>query len=91
MRYTAAQARQRFFEILDEAEAGTPVVVERRGVRFEVRAEVPRSRRTGSSSIEILDQAVDDGNWSWALDDAGLQFSGDRSPVEVLPSKRPRR
>ena len=30
-----AEARARFGEMLDEAEKGTPVVIERRGVRFQ--------------------------------------------------------
>src|SRR5688500_12092129 len=34
-----AEARARFGEILDEAENGTPVVIERRGVRFRLVAE----------------------------------------------------
>ena len=31
-----AEARARFGEILDQAEAGSPVLIERRGVRFRV-------------------------------------------------------
>jgi prevent-host-death family protein len=38
-----AEARARFGEILDEAEKGAPVVIERRGVRFRLVAERQRA------------------------------------------------
>ncbi len=40
-RYTAAKARQQFSLLLDAAERGEPVIVERRGVRFRIRARTP--------------------------------------------------
>jgi prevent-host-death family protein len=37
-RYSVAQARQQFAELLDSAERGDAVVIDRRGVRFVVEA-----------------------------------------------------
>jgi antitoxin (DNA-binding transcriptional repressor) of toxin-antitoxin stability system len=75
-RYTMAQARQHFSEVLDAAEAGTAVVIERRGTRFVVQAERPRPRRTRRrrSVIEYLDPAVAAGQWTWALAPEGARF-----------------
>ena len=76
-RYTAAQARQHFSTVLDAAEAGEPVVIERRGVRFAVRAEqaekTPARRRR--PVIEWMDPAVACGNWTWVWTSKGLRFS----------------
>ena len=59
-RYTAAQARQRFAEVLDAAERGQPVLVERRGVSFVVQAQRVRRLRgqRRKSLILYLDPAV---------------------------------
>jgi antitoxin (DNA-binding transcriptional repressor) of toxin-antitoxin stability system len=77
-RYTASQARQRFADVLDAAEAGEPVVIVRRRVRFAVRAEPParvrRPRRRGSL-FEILDPVVERGQWTWTVGPAGLRFA----------------
>jgi antitoxin (DNA-binding transcriptional repressor) of toxin-antitoxin stability system len=75
-RYTAAQARQRFAELLDAAERGDAVVVERRGIRFRLRAERGRPRRAGRRTplIEHVDPAVARGDWTWRGDADGLRF-----------------
>jgi antitoxin (DNA-binding transcriptional repressor) of toxin-antitoxin stability system len=75
-RFTAAQARQRFAELLDAAERGQPVLVERRGVRFIVRAEGTASSRIRrrKSLIASLDPAVAAGEWTWASAAQGLRF-----------------
>jgi antitoxin (DNA-binding transcriptional repressor) of toxin-antitoxin stability system len=75
-RFTAAQARQRFSELLDAAERGRPVLVERRGVRFVVKAQVPSSTKTRrrKSLIASLDPAVLAGEWTWASVAGGLRF-----------------
>jgi len=81
-RYTAGQARQRFSELLDAAERGQPIVVERRGVRFVVQAQRARSGRARRrrSLIEYLDPAVAAGEWTWKWSAGGLRFAGRRSP-----------
>lgn len=78
-RYTAAQARARLSDALNDAEAGTPVVIERRGVRFSLVRESsapegsPPPKR--SSLVEILDPAVERGQWTWAPARGRLRFT----------------
>jgi len=80
-RYSAAQARQQFSAVLDSAEKGEPVVVERRGVRFCIRTEpAKRSSRRLGPVIELLDPAVASGIWSWKWQSKGLRFSARKRP-----------
>jgi antitoxin (DNA-binding transcriptional repressor) of toxin-antitoxin stability system len=74
-RYTAAQARQNFAELLDAAEKGESVVIERRGTRFGLLAErrAPKARRP-EPLVEILDPSVEAGQWTWDLGPRGLRF-----------------
>jgi antitoxin (DNA-binding transcriptional repressor) of toxin-antitoxin stability system len=71
-----AQARQRFAELLDAAERGDPVVIERRGVRFVVEAQRPHRRRAArrKSIIQRIDPAVAAGEWTWSWNVGGLRF-----------------
>jgi len=74
-RFAVADARERFAELLDDAERGASVVIERRGVQYElsvVRKKV--SSRTRSPRIEVIDAAVAAGNWTWSWSDKGLGF-----------------
>ena len=76
-RFTAAKARQQFSLLLDTAERGESVIIERRGVHFRIRAEQPPalgapSRRT--PLIEFVDPAVAAGCWSWDWEPEGLRF-----------------
>jgi hypothetical protein len=74
-RYTAAQARARFSNALDEAEAGTSVLIERRGVRFRlVKEATAATRRAAAPLVEILDPAVEAGQWTWAPMKGSLRF-----------------
>jgi hypothetical protein len=80
-RYSAAQARQHLARVLDAAEAGDAVVIERGGVRFRVRAETkatPQRRRT--SLVAWMDPAVESGNWTWVWTKKGVRFSTRRPP-----------
>lgn len=71
-----AEARARFGEVLDEAEKGADVVIERRGVRFRVTAEQPRTTRRPSPVLfESLDPGVLEGQWTWQTGPAGLAFA----------------
>jgi antitoxin (DNA-binding transcriptional repressor) of toxin-antitoxin stability system len=82
-RYSTAQARQHLAELLNAAEAGEPVVIERRGTRFVLRADSPKARHRSPARrvrIEVVDPAVRDGRWTWAWDRRGLRFSARRSP-----------
>ena len=79
-RYTTAEARKRFAKLLDAAERGHPVVIERRGVRFSVQAQPHHATRSSrrKSIIEHLDPAVAAGQWTWAWNADGLQFKARR-------------
>jgi prevent-host-death family protein len=60
-KYTVARARQRFAEVLDSAESGEDVVIERRGTSFTVRPIVAARHRKRASRIEIVDPPVEAG------------------------------
>ncbi len=74
-RYSVAQARASFSNLLDAAEAGDAVVIERRGVRFRLEAERRAGRRAPRSSvIEDVDPVVMEGEWTWKSGKDGLEF-----------------
>jgi len=52
--------RERLSVALDEAERGDPVIIERRGVRYQLMLapEAKKRRGKGMSRIEILDPSV---------------------------------
>jgi antitoxin (DNA-binding transcriptional repressor) of toxin-antitoxin stability system len=77
-RYSMAQARQQFAELLDAAERGHPVVIERRGVRFVMEARRrPRPRPVRRRSIiQRMDPAVASGEWTWSWNARSLRFKG---------------
>jgi hypothetical protein len=73
--YRVAEARARFGEILDEAEGGAIVLIERHGVRFTLRAEPsPPRRRPLRSAVAWADPDVMSGQWTWDLSARGLRF-----------------
>jgi antitoxin (DNA-binding transcriptional repressor) of toxin-antitoxin stability system len=78
-RVTASEARQEFFRLLDAVEQGESVVVERKGVRFQV-SMVPREPAERSASpVVVKDPEVLTGNWTWTGDKTGqLQFRARR-------------
>jgi antitoxin (DNA-binding transcriptional repressor) of toxin-antitoxin stability system len=77
--YKVAEARARFRDLLDEAEGGSPVYIERQGVRFVLEAEAPSPKRTKRRSlIEFVDPAVLSGEWTWELGRKGLKFKARR-------------
>lgn len=79
-RYSVAEARARFSDLLDAAEQGHPAVIERRGVRFVLQPEPDGHRRgTLRNVIDYADPAVLKGQWTWALGAAGLEFKRPRS------------
>jgi len=63
--------------LLDAAERGESVIIERRGVRFRVQPErqaaTKKTRR--KPIIEIIDPAVAKGVWQWQWRADGLRFS----------------
>jgi antitoxin (DNA-binding transcriptional repressor) of toxin-antitoxin stability system len=73
--YNVSTARARLGDVLDAAEAGEPVYIERRGVRLAVTLEPAVARRPGKRPrIEIVDAGVESGNWSWDWKGSGLRF-----------------
>ena len=74
-----AEARARFGELLDSAEQGNPVVVERRGVRFRIVADSPAAEQEDAQAdgglFEFVDPAVLTGKWTWESGPKGLKFS----------------
>ena len=78
-RYTSSQVRERLADVLDAAERGEEVVIERRGVRYVIRAErAKRVQRTRKPLIESIDPGVASGEWTWAWKADGLTFSSKR-------------
>jgi prevent-host-death family protein len=79
-RYSVAEARARFSDLLDAAEQGKPPVIERRGVRFVIRPEENQQRAARQKMIEYVDPDVAKGQWTWKWSTEGLEFKGGRSP-----------
>lgn len=78
-RTTAAQARQNLSRLLDAAERGEEVVVERRGVRFRIVAEAAEPVAPPDRPLLVADDAVLSGEWHWeAGPDGDLAFVDDR-------------
>lgn len=65
--YSVTLARARLADLLDAAERGERVIIERRGVRHAVTLEEPVSRsRARRPRLEVLDADIEAGTWSWA-------------------------
>ena len=74
-----AEARARFGEILDEAESGTPITIERRGVRFTLSAEKAAPAKVSKPALFArVDAQVLTGQWTWKPSARGLAFSARR-------------
>jgi antitoxin (DNA-binding transcriptional repressor) of toxin-antitoxin stability system len=75
-----AQARARLAELLNAAELGKAVVIERRGVRFTLTIEPTRCKAAAAREmIEYIDPAVLEGDWTWTWGRRGLNFSKRRA------------
>lgn len=80
-RYSVSHVRERLSEALDEADKGMAVFIERRGVRYQLtRASAPERPRTARRKprIEVLDQSVEAGTWTWDWAPDGLTFRARR-------------
>jgi antitoxin (DNA-binding transcriptional repressor) of toxin-antitoxin stability system len=74
-RYTAAKARAHLASLLDAAEGGEVVAIERRGVRFTLRSEKrPRKAAKRAARLEVVDRRVLVGEWTWSSGARGLRF-----------------
>jgi len=65
-RYTVSMVRECLSDALDRAERGEPVLIDRRGVTYRLSVErKPAPRRQAAPRIELLDKAVEEGDWTW--------------------------
>lgn len=79
-KYSVATVRERLSEALDQAEQGTPVFIERRGVTYELTVRKSRRKAAAKPQIEVLDPSiVKSGNWAWDWTDGSLKFRSRRS------------
>ena len=76
-RFTVAEARARFGDLLDEADQGETVIIERRGVRYTLKSQPAPARRAPKKTryFEWVDPAVMSGQWTWTLTKSGLRFT----------------
>ena len=80
-RVTASEARQNWFQLLDEVARGERVVIERRGRRIVVLCEDlnEQARSTGMPDYSQLLQvpnADDADRWSWRWTEEGVEPTG---------------
>jgi hypothetical protein len=73
-RFTSSQARRQIADLLDAAEAGERVVIERRGVSFELGLRGRATKRAARPHFDLIDPAVTEGTWSWRWTGAGVAF-----------------
>ena len=75
-RYTAAKARAQLSSLLDDAENGEVVAIERRGVRFTLRSEKRSRKRTSKRTPKLaaVDRMVLAGEWTWSSGARGLRL-----------------
>lgn len=72
--------RERLAEALDGADRGEPVLIERRGVTYElIVRKAPGRRKRTTPQIEILDRAIAAGNWTWEWKKGDLRLRTRRS------------
>jgi prevent-host-death family protein len=73
--YKVAEARAKLGALLDEAESGDDVVIERNGIRFRVTtAQLRRTRTAARRPFAHVDRDVLSGSWTWSLGPRGLSF-----------------
>ena len=78
-RYSVSVVRERLADALDAAERGVPVIIERKGVRYRLTVEkATRPAKRRRPRIEVLDEDVAAGSWTWDLAQRGLAFKGGR-------------
>jgi antitoxin (DNA-binding transcriptional repressor) of toxin-antitoxin stability system len=72
-RFLVREARAAFTDMLDAAERGEPIVIERRGVLFTLAAAGPaRKRAKRVAKIARVDEAILSGQWDWDWTPDGL-------------------
>lgn len=91
--YNVAAARKELSTILNLAESGESVLIERNGTRFRLSAE-PRVVRAPSKEQEpyvtLLHPSLEAGEWDWHLGPSGAEFvPRDRSEARPKRSSKP--
>ena len=77
--YSVSRARAHLADLLDAAEKGERVVIERRGVRHALTVEEPVAKWTSARPrLEIVDEDVEAGTWGWTWQEGGVRFRGTR-------------
>jgi hypothetical protein len=75
-RFLVAEARARFGEILDEADQGDTVIIERRGVQYLLQRDTRERKAAAPRSVFTwVDPAVMSGEWTWTPTAKGLRFT----------------
>ena len=75
-RFLVAEARARFGEILDEADQGETVIIERWGVQYTLQRDAREPEQASPRSIFTwVDPAVMSGQWTWTPTKKGLRFT----------------
>lgn len=72
--FKVSEARARFGDVLDQAEQGDDVFIERNGVRFRVQVERSAPARDAGSPFAAVDPSVRNGQWSWTQGRRGVTF-----------------
>ena len=73
--YSVSLARARLADLLDAAENGERVFIERRGIRHAITVAEPAAKWTGRRPrLEIVDEDVESGAWSWTWQSNGVRF-----------------
>ena len=79
-KYSVSMVRERLSEALDAADRGQPVLIERRGVTYELTVrQAPHRRKKAARQIDILDRSIADGNWTWDWEKGDLHLRTRRS------------
>ncbi|HWK11541.1 MAG TPA: hypothetical protein VNR64_15870 [Vicinamibacterales bacterium] len=75
-KYGVGVVRERLAEALDYADRGVPVIIERRGVRYWLSVERPKkaSVKTRKPYLEIVDPAIERGEWTWEWSPGELEL-----------------
>jgi len=85
-KYTVSLVRERFAQALDEAQRGEMVFIERKGVTYRLSVERrKKSARPRKAIFDVLDPAVESGQWTWDWSSGTLEF---RNPSSIRRRKR---
>jgi len=70
-RFSASEARRLFFQLLNAAERGEEVELDRKGVRFRLIVDPGTGIEPPASPLIIDDPDVLSGEWTWVSEDEG--------------------